>query len=38
MNSIEIDADESDFYNLVIGVAEGKVTRAAVAVFFEENA
>ena len=38
LNGIEIDAGESEFYNLVIGVAEGKVTKAAVAVFFEENA
>ena len=38
MNGIEIDAGEADFYNLVIGVAEGKVTKAAVAVFFEEHA
>ena len=38
MNGIEIDAAEADFYELVIGVAEGKVTKAAVAVFFENNA
>ena len=38
MNGAEIDADEDDFYDLVIGVAEGSVTKAAVAVFFEEHA
>jgi death-on-curing protein len=37
MNGIEIDARESDFYHLVMGVAEGKVTRSAVAVFFEKH-
>ena len=37
MNGAEIDADEDDFYDLVIGVAEGRVTKAAVAVFFEEH-
>jgi death on curing protein len=37
MNGIEIDAPESQFYDLVIGVAEGKVTKAAAAVFFEKH-
>jgi death-on-curing protein len=37
MNGVEIDAGEKDFYDLVIGVAERKVTKAAVAVFFEEH-
>jgi len=37
MNGVEIDAGEKDFYDLAIGVAEGKVTKAAVAVFFEEH-
>jgi death-on-curing protein len=37
LNGVEIDARESEFYDLVIGVAEGKVTKAAVAVFFEEH-
>jgi len=37
MNGIEVDAKEKEFYELVIGVAEGKVTKAAVAVFFEEH-
>ena len=38
MNGIEIDADEGSFYDLVIGVAEGRVSKAQVAVFFEEHA
>ena len=33
MNGIEIDADEDDFYDLVIGVAAGRVSKSAVAVF-----
>ena len=37
INGVEIDANETDFYDLVIGVAEGKVTMAAVAVFFEAH-
>jgi death on curing protein len=38
MNGIEIEAPEDDFYELVIGVAEGRVSKAAVAVFFEQHA
>jgi death-on-curing protein len=38
MNSIEVDPAEDDLYDLVIGVAEGRVSRAAVAVFFEQHA
>lgn len=37
MNGIEIIADEDDFYALVIGLAEGRVTKSAVAVFLEEH-
>ena len=37
MNAIDIDATEDDLYDLVIGVAEGRVSKAAVAVFFEEH-
>ena len=36
MNRIEIDAIEDLFYDLVIGVAEGRVSKAAVAVFLEQ--
>ena len=37
MNRITIEANEDAFYDLVIGVAEGRVSKAAVAVFFEET-
>jgi death-on-curing protein len=38
MNGIEVDADEDAFYDLVIGVAEGRVSKAAVTVFLEKHA
>jgi death-on-curing protein len=38
LNRVEIEADEDAFYDLVIGVAEGRVSKAAVAVFLEQNA
>ncbi|HEX2061702.1 MAG TPA: type II toxin-antitoxin system death-on-curing family toxin [Thermoanaerobaculia bacterium] len=38
MNGFEVDASEDDLYDLVIGVAEGRVSKAAVAVFFEQHA
>jgi prophage maintenance system killer protein len=38
MNGIEVDADEDEFYDLVIGVAEGRVSKAAVTVFLEKHA
>ena len=38
MNGVDIDAAEQVFYELVIGVAEGRVTKAEVAVFFQRNA
>lgn len=38
MNAIDIDAAEDDIYELVIGIAEGRVSKAAVAVFFEQHA
>jgi death-on-curing protein len=37
LNGVEIDADENDFYDLVLGVAEGRVSKAQVAVFFEQH-
>lgn len=37
MNGIGVDAEEDAFYDLVIGVAEGRVSKAAVAVFLETN-
>lgn len=36
-NGIEIDAGEDDFYELVIGVAEGRVSKSAVAVFLHDH-
>ena len=38
MNGVEIAANENLFYDLVIGVAEGRATKAEVAVFFQKNA
>lgn len=35
MNGIEVDADEDAFYDLVIGVAEGRVSKASITVFLE---
>jgi len=37
LNDIEIEAAENDFYDLVLGVAEGRVSKAAVAVFLERH-
>ena len=38
MNGVEVDADEDAFYEPVIGVTEGHVSKAAVAVFLEKHA
>lgn len=38
MNDVEVDAAEDAFYDLVIGVAEGRMSKAAVTVFLEEHA
>ena len=38
LNRIEVEASEDALYDLVIGVAEGRVSKAAVAVFFEQHA
>lgn len=38
LNGIEVDADEDAFYDLVIGVAEGRVSKASVTVFLEKHA
>jgi death on curing protein len=38
LNGVDVDAEESVFYDLVIGVAEGRVSKAAVAVFLEKHA
>ena len=37
LNDIEIDADEEEFEKTVIGVAEEKIDKAAVAEFFRNN-
>lgn len=38
MNGVEVDAAEDAFYELVIGVAEGRVSKAQAAVFLETSA
>jgi death-on-curing protein len=38
LNRVDVDADEDAFYDLVIGVAEGRVSKAAVTVFLEQHA
>ena len=38
LNGTRIKSTQSDLYDLVIGVAEGRVSKAAVAVFFEQRA
>ena len=37
MNGATIDAGEDEFYDLVIGVAEGRVSKSAVAVFLHDG-
>jgi death-on-curing protein len=37
MNGIQIEATEDDLYDLVIGVAEGRIDKDAVAAFFENH-
>lgn len=38
LNDLTITCGEDELYDLVIGVAEGRVSKAAVAVFFERHA
>ena len=38
LNGIEVHADEDAFYDIVIGIAEGRVSKAAVIVFLETYA
>ena len=38
LNGVWIEADEDEFYELVIGVAEGRVEKAAVASFLARQA
>lgn len=37
LNNIKIVSEQDDLYDLVIGVAEGRVSKSAVAVFFEQH-
>ena len=37
LNGIEIHATEDDLYDLVLAVAEGRISKAVVAVFFEQR-
>lgn len=37
LNGIRIRSDQNDLYDLVIGVAEGRVTKAEVAVFSQQH-
>jgi death on curing protein len=37
LNGAKIQSPEDDLYDLVIGAAEGRVSKAAVAVFFEQH-
>lgn len=36
-NQIEVQADQNELVDLVIGVAEGKISKAGVAVFLEDH-
>jgi death on curing protein len=38
VNDVGVDADEDAFYDLVIGVAEGRVSKTSITVFLEEQA
>src|SRR5438067_12223886 len=38
MNGVDVDADENAFYDLVISVAEGRISKASVSVFLETHA
>ena len=38
LNGIEVEADENEFYALVIAVAEGRESKSALAVFLSHHA
>jgi death-on-curing protein len=38
LNGVEVDAAEDPFYDLVIGVAGGRISKASVTVFLETHA
>ena len=37
LNNVEIESDEEEFERIVLGVAQGKIEKAAVAEFFRTN-
>ena len=37
MNGVEVDAEDDAFYDLVIGVIEGDVSKASIEVFLEKH-
>ncbi|MDP9191882.1 MAG: type II toxin-antitoxin system death-on-curing family toxin [Acidobacteriota bacterium] len=37
LNNVGVKSSQDDLYDLVIGVAEGRISKAAVAVFFEQH-
>ena len=37
LNDVELEADEEEFEGIVLGVAEGKIDKAAVSEFFRNN-
>jgi hypothetical protein len=38
MNDAEVDSCEDDLTDLVLGVAEGRITKSEVAVFLQKHA
>ncbi len=38
MNDVEVEADDADLVDLVLGVAEGKISKSEVAVFLQRHA
>jgi len=38
LNGVQVDADEDAFYDVVIGVVEGRISKASVTVFLEQHA
>jgi death-on-curing protein len=38
LNGVEVNAEEDTFYDLVIGVAEGRTSKASITVFLEQHA
>jgi death on curing protein len=38
LNGIELEADEDNFEKMILSAAEGKIDKAAIALFFSQNA